>query len=186
MNRDFKRPFWPTINLSLSRRVSQLQSIVRVFGENCGFAGIVRAMHRSGALDFFTVWALARAQAERHRRLLRRSRRSVPALMLCTMYSEIGRPSIPPGRLLKASLLIALYSVRSDRESGQAHGLRRDFPCQALWMLRSRPSRRPWRPAARSMDCMTLNNVPSYDLKALGWLGCALAGCIPCGIESRP
>jgi transposase len=34
---------------------------------------------------------------------------------LDAMYSEIGRPSIPPERLLKASLLIALYSVRSDR-----------------------------------------------------------------------
>jgi transposase len=31
------------------------------------------------------------------------------------MYSEVGRPSIPPERLLKAQLLIALYSVRSDR-----------------------------------------------------------------------
>ncbi len=31
------------------------------------------------------------------------------------MYSTIGRPSIPPERLLKAQLLIALYSVRSDR-----------------------------------------------------------------------
>ena len=31
------------------------------------------------------------------------------------IYSEIGRPSIPPERLLKAQLLIALYSVRSDR-----------------------------------------------------------------------
>lgn len=31
------------------------------------------------------------------------------------MYSEIGRPSIPPERLLKASLLLALYSVRSER-----------------------------------------------------------------------
>jgi transposase len=31
------------------------------------------------------------------------------------MYAEIGRPSIPPERLLKASLLIALYSVRSER-----------------------------------------------------------------------
>ncbi len=29
------------------------------------------------------------------------------------LYAEIGRPSIPPERLLKASLLIALYSVRS-------------------------------------------------------------------------
>lgn len=32
-----------------------------------------------------------------------------------TMYSDTGRPSIPPERLLKASLLIAFYTVRSDR-----------------------------------------------------------------------
>ena len=31
------------------------------------------------------------------------------------MYAEAGRPSIAPERLLKASLLIALYSVRSER-----------------------------------------------------------------------
>ncbi len=31
------------------------------------------------------------------------------------MYSVIGRPSIPPERLLKASLLMALYTVRSER-----------------------------------------------------------------------
>ena len=31
------------------------------------------------------------------------------------MYAQIGRPSIPPERLLKASLLISLYSVRSER-----------------------------------------------------------------------
>lgn len=31
------------------------------------------------------------------------------------MYSKIGRPSIPPERLLKSMLLIALYSVRSER-----------------------------------------------------------------------
>jgi transposase len=31
------------------------------------------------------------------------------------MYAVDGRPSIPPERLLKASLLIALYSVRSER-----------------------------------------------------------------------
>src|SRR3954471_24536923 len=33
-----------------------------------------------------------------------------------SMYSTIGRPSIPPERLLKAQLLIALYSVRSERQ----------------------------------------------------------------------
>ena len=31
------------------------------------------------------------------------------------MYSQIGRPSIPPERLLKALLLIAFHSVRSER-----------------------------------------------------------------------
>ncbi len=31
------------------------------------------------------------------------------------MYSRTGRPSIPPERLLKSLLLMALYSVRSDR-----------------------------------------------------------------------
>ena len=33
-----------------------------------------------------------------------------------TMYAVGGRPSIPPEHLLKASLLIALYSVRSERQ----------------------------------------------------------------------
>ena len=33
-----------------------------------------------------------------------------------TMYSTSGRPSIPPEHLLKASLLIALFSVRSERQ----------------------------------------------------------------------
>jgi len=31
------------------------------------------------------------------------------------MYSQSGRPSIPPERLLKAQILIALFTVRSDR-----------------------------------------------------------------------
>jgi transposase len=32
------------------------------------------------------------------------------------MYSNMGRPSIPPEQLLKASLLMALHSVRSERQ----------------------------------------------------------------------
>jgi len=32
------------------------------------------------------------------------------------MYAGVGRPSVPPERLLKASLLLALYSVRSERQ----------------------------------------------------------------------
>jgi len=35
---------------------------------------------------------------------------------LSKMYSKIGRPSIPPEHLLKASILIALYSIRSERQ----------------------------------------------------------------------
>jgi transposase len=33
-----------------------------------------------------------------------------------SMYSKMGRPSIPPERLLKSQLLIALYSVRSETQ----------------------------------------------------------------------
>lgn len=36
--------------------------------------------------------------------------------LLAEMYASSGRPSIPPERLLMAQLLIALYSVRSDRQ----------------------------------------------------------------------
>ena len=32
------------------------------------------------------------------------------------MYSHTGRPSIPPERILKSLLLIALYSIRSERQ----------------------------------------------------------------------
>lgn len=33
-----------------------------------------------------------------------------------TMYAKVGRPSIPPEHLLKGCLLIALYSIRSERQ----------------------------------------------------------------------
>ena len=36
--------------------------------------------------------------------------------VLGTMYPGIGRPSIAPERLLKASILMALYSIRSERQ----------------------------------------------------------------------
>jgi hypothetical protein len=32
------------------------------------------------------------------------------------MYAETGRPSVPPERLLKSLLLIALHSIRSERQ----------------------------------------------------------------------
>jgi len=44
--------------------------------------------------------------------------RALTALSPCfsAMYAADGRPSIPPEHLLKASLLIALYSIRSERQ----------------------------------------------------------------------
>ena len=52
---------------------------------------------------------------------IRKIRRMVDVVLaeldgeLEAMYSRIGRPSIPPEQLLKATVLMALYSVRSER-----------------------------------------------------------------------
>jgi transposase len=52
---------------------------------------------------------------------IRRIRRVVDAVLVeldgefDAMYSDIGRPSIPPEQLLKATVLMALYSLRSER-----------------------------------------------------------------------
>ena len=47
------------------------------------------------------------------------------------MYARVGRASVPPERLLKASLLIALYSVRSQR----AFGEEREYSLLYRWFL---------------------------------------------------
>lgn len=53
---------------------------------------------------------------------IRRIRPFVDAAMerlepaLEAMYAKVGRPSIPPEQLLKASVLMALYSIRSERQ----------------------------------------------------------------------
>ena len=60
----------------------------------------------------------ARIPADHPLRVVRRlADRALAELSLAfdRMYASNGRPSIPPERLLKASLLIALYSVRSER-----------------------------------------------------------------------
>lgn len=52
---------------------------------------------------------------------IRRIRTVVDAVLaefddeLTGMYSRIGRPSVPPEQLLKATVLMALYSIRSER-----------------------------------------------------------------------
>jgi transposase len=51
------------------------------------------------------------------------------------MYAEVGRPSIPPERLLKASLLIALYRVPSGRRSERAFCEELDHNILYRWFL---------------------------------------------------
>lgn len=47
---------------------------------------------------------------------------------LDALYSNNGRPSIAPERLLKGQLLMALYSVRSDRQLLRATRLQHPVP----------------------------------------------------------
>ena len=44
------------------------------------------------------------------------------------MYSNVGRASVPPERLLKASLLISLYSVRSEEGLPRGAGIQSPLP----------------------------------------------------------
>jgi len=55
-----------------------------------------------------------RAPIRRIKQLADAALRSIEPV-LEEMYSALGRPSIPPERLLKASLLMALFTVRSER-----------------------------------------------------------------------
>jgi transposase len=50
------------------------------------------------------------------------------------MYSAVGRPSIPPERLLKASLLMALHTIRSERMFCEQRGY--NFCSAGFWTWR--------------------------------------------------
>jgi transposase len=58
------------------------------------------------------------------------------APQFATAYSVTGRPSVPPERLLKALLLMALYSVRSERQLCE----RIDTDLLFRWFLDLQPS----------------------------------------------
>lgn len=68
---------------------------------------------------FFTIDVESRIRADHP---LRSVKRTVDDILrglgerLAAAYSEVGRPSVPPERLLKALLLMALYSIRSERQ----------------------------------------------------------------------
>ena len=58
------------------------------------------------------------------------------AAKFAAAYSRTGRPSVPPERLLKALLLMALYSVRSERQLCEAI----DVNLLYRWFLDMQPS----------------------------------------------
>jgi hypothetical protein len=77
--------------------------------------------------------------------------------LFAQMYSTVGRPSIPPERLLKASLLMALYTVRSERLFCEQLDYNFLFRCFWTWRRTRRASTtRPSRataPTAGARGC---------------------------------
>lgn len=63
-------------------------------------------------------------------------------------YGKTGRPSVPPERLIKAMLLQALYSIRSDRQLCEQIQYNMLF----RWFLDMTPSEPVWTPEAFSMN----------------------------------
>jgi len=49
------------------------------------------------------------------------------------MYSRIGRPSIPPEKLLGALLLQAFYTIRSERQVDTRKNRRRKASVLLMW-----------------------------------------------------
>jgi transposase len=87
---------------------------------------------------FFTIDVEARVRADHPLRSLKRMvDRHLHSLQerFETAYARTGRPSVPPERLLKALLLQALYSIRSEPEKmpgtdpDQRHNDRFAAPC---------------------------------------------------------
>ena len=68
---------------------------------------------------FYTIDVEARIRPDHPLRPLKRKIDQILASMewvFAAAYSQTGRPSVPPERLLKALLLMALYSIRSERQ----------------------------------------------------------------------
>ena len=63
-------------------------------------------------------------------------------------YGQTGRPGVPPERLLKALLLQALYTVRSEIQLCEQIGYNLLF----RWFLDLQPSERVWTPEVFSMN----------------------------------
>jgi len=88
-------------------------------------------------------------------------------------YAEIGRPSVPPERLLKAMLLQALYSIRSERQLVE----RIDTDLLFRWFL-------DMDPATESFDATAFtHNRPRLD--AMGITAAFFAGTVRRAIKEN-
>jgi transposase len=63
-------------------------------------------------------------------------------------YGKTGRPSVPPERLIKALLLQALYSIRSEIQLCEQVG----YNMLYRWFLDMQPSEKTWTPEVFSMN----------------------------------
>jgi len=68
-------------------------------------------------------------------------------------YGKTGRPSIPPERLIKALLLQALYSIRSEIQLCEQIG----YNMLYRWFLDMQPSEKNWTPEVFSMNRQRFN-----------------------------
>lgn len=73
------------------------------------------------------------------------------------MYESQGRPSIPPERLLKSKVLMALYTVRSDRQFCE----RLNYDLLFQWFLDMNPSERGFHASSfsKNMERLLKRNI---------------------------
>ena len=87
-----------------------------------------------------------------------------------TMYAKQGRPSIPPEHLLKATLLMALYSIRSERQFCE----RLQYDLLFKWFLDLNIADRAFHPTTFTQNRERLPTeavAPASDTRAPGGSG---------------
>lgn len=87
---------------------------------------------------FFTIDVESRIRSDHPLRAIKKRVDGILDTMdalFSTAYSKFGRPSVPPERLLKSLLLMALYSIRSERQLAE----RIDTDLLFRWFLDMNP-----------------------------------------------
>jgi transposase len=128
---------------------------------------------------FFTIDVESRIRADHPLRALKRMVDDILRGLserFEAAYSSTGRPSVPPERLLKALLLMALYSVRSERQLVE----RIDTDLLFRWFLDMTPD-------DPAFDATTLtHNRPRLDVEGLtaAFFDAVLRQAIEAGLTS--